>query len=281
MNDSESDAHVKRGRKRRRASPLWRSTRMRVVVGLLVLAPFVAGAWWWSSGRAATATGEAADRVITGAAALGFAVEEILLAGREKSARASVMKAIGLRRGHPLFGFDPESVRRRLERLPWVRSATVRRMLPGSVVVELIERQPLAIWQHKGAFSLVDAEGAVIERASLEGFGGLLTVVGKDAPGHAAELIDVLAGEPEVMMRTKAAVWVAERRWNLHLENGVVVQLPEVDPASAVARLAAYERDHGVLEQGVAVLDLRLPDRLIVRTERQAPPSPVRPGQRT
>jgi len=281
MKDSENDTDVKRGRKRRWASPLWRSARMRPILGLLVLAPFVAGAWWWSSGRAATAAGEAADRAIAGAAALGFAVDEILLAGRDKSARASVMMAIGLRRGQPIFGFDPESVRRRLERLPWVRSATVRRMLPGTVVVELIERQPLAIWQHKGAFSLVDAEGAVIERASLEGFGGLLTVVGMDAPGHAADLIDTLAGEPAVMMRTKAAVRVAGRRWNLHLENGVVVQLPEVDAASAVSRLAAYERAHGVLEQGIAVLDLRLPDRLIVRTEPEAEPSPPHPGKRT
>ena len=281
MKDSDSDASVNRGRKRRRASPIWRSTRLRIVLGLLVFAPFAAGAWWWSSGRAATAAGEAADRAIACAAALGFSVDEILLAGREMSARASVMKAIGLRRGHPIFGFDPESVRRRLERLPWVRSATVRRMLPGTVVVELFERQPLAIWQHKGAFSLVDAEGAVIEHASLEGFSGLLTVVGKDAPGHAAELIEVLAGEPEVMMRTKAAVRVAERRWNLHLENGIVVQLPELDPASALTRLATYERAHGVLEQGVAVLDLRLPDRLILRTDSEAERSLVRPGQRT
>ena len=280
MKDSESDTGVKRGRKRRRASPLWRSARMRFVLGLLVLAPLAAGAWWWSSGRAATVAGEAADSAVASAATLGFAVDEILLAGREKSARASVMKAIGLRRGHPIFGIDLASVRRRLEGLPWVRSAIVRRMLPATVVVELIERHPLVHWQHEGAFALVDAEGAVIERAPLEGVSGLLTVVGKDAPGHAAELIDALAGEPAVMMRTKAAVRVAERRWNLHLENGIIVQLPEVDPASALARLAAYERARGVLEQGVAVLDLRLPDRLIVRTGREAEPGPLRPGQR-
>src|SRR5262249_10251565 len=119
----------------------------------------------------------------------------------------------------------------------------------------------------------------------LDTFGRLPMVVGDDAPAHAESLLLLLATEPELMARVAAAVRIGQRRWTLHLDNGVDVALPEEDAASAWARLAALERSDRVLERDVAALDLRQPDRLIARLGTEAaarlaapPAAPAKPG---
>ena len=173
--------------------------------------------------------------------------------------------AVALKRGAPILGYDLAAAKSRIEALPWIRSATVERMLPDTVLISVHEREPLALWQDHGKFALVDASGKVILRDGLEKFSGLLMVIGDGAPKHAADLVAMLGLEPELMGRVKAATWVGGRRWDLHLDDGIDVRLPEKDPTSAWLKLAEYERNHGVLGSNVQVLDLRLPDRLIVQ----------------
>jgi cell division protein FtsQ len=158
-----------------------------------------------------------------------------------------------------------------------VRSATVERRLPAAIHVRLIERRPLALWQHRGRISVIDRGGEVISGAEPKAFTRLLLVVGADAPDHTPDLLAMLNGEPELRTRVSAAVRVRGRRWNLHLDDGIDVRLPEQDPA------AAAEREHGVLGRDVAIIDLRLPDRLVVRTTSEAAPkrAPGRAGEET
>jgi cell division protein FtsQ len=142
------------------------------------------------------------------------------------------------------------------------------------------ERQPIAIWQHKGEFALIDHTGEVIMRHGLARFSDLIVVVGKEAPKRASSLLHMLSAAPELIPFVKAAQWVGERRWNLRLKGGIDVRLPEADAAAAWQRLADYERAHRVLERDVQVLDLRIPDRLIVR-KTPRPESDKKKGQET
>ena len=152
-----------------------------------------------------------------------------------------------------------------MQALPWVRHASVRRVLPDTLVVEIIERRPLALWQHDKKFALIDEEGHVILREDVGPFSRLMVVVGEDAPANAMALVRMLASEPDLMARVKAAVRVGGRRWNLHMADGIDVKLPEQDPERAWRRLGDYQRQHRVLDKPVRVLDLRLDDRLVVR----------------
>ena len=99
----------------------------------------------------------------------------------------------------------------------------------------------------------------------LQRFSELVVVVGKEARVHTSNLLALLAAAPELEHMVKSAVWVSGRRWNLHLKGDIHVQLPEENPAAAWIRLEKYEKAHHVLERDVTVLDLRMPDRLIVR----------------
>lgn len=255
-----------RGPARRRAVPLWRTKWATGFAGLALVTGIGTGIWWIvDSGVATAAYRKAHAATLSGTVALGFRIEEILVTGRSETPQKDLLAAIGLHRGAPIFAFDPDAARAKIEALPWVKSAAVERMLPNTVVLRIRERRPLAIWQNNGRFALIDGEGRVIKRDGLERYAGLLLVVGDDAPTHAADLIGMLAAEPALRDRVKAAVRVGGRRWDVRLKNDVDVRLPEENPAAAWKRLAEYEHRHGVLERDVQVLDLRIPDRLIVR----------------
>ena len=88
---------------------------------------------------------------------------------------------------------------------------------------------------------------------------------------------DILARHRDVLERTQAMVKIGERRWNLKLHNNVDVLLPEGHEAAAVRRLEELQREQRLLDRPIAAIDMRLPDRLVVRQLPQAaPPQPER-----
>ncbi len=214
--------------------------------------------------------GRQVERALQGAYAIsaeaGLAVQDVLVVGRERTGKEDILGALGVERGAPILAFDPHAAKARLEELPWIRQVVVERRLPGLVFVELQEREAMAIWQLKGKLAVIDRDGAVIPGAKVSRFAELPLVVGEDAPEHAADLLHIIRSEPDLGGLVKAAIRVGGRRWNLRLRGGIDVQLPEADSAAAWAQLAGIERSHGVLQRDVSMIDLRLPDRLIVRT---------------
>ncbi|MBP5857735.1 cell division protein FtsQ/DivIB [Marivibrio halodurans] len=195
----------------------------------------------------------------------GLALREVFVVGRKETDRAAILEAVDGDIGDPILRLDPDEIRERLLALGWIARAEVERHLPDTIVVRLIERRAAAIWQHDGEFALIDRQGTVIGGEDVSRHGHLKLVVGEGAPEETAHLLDVLEREPALQARVVAAVWMGERRWNLRLDNGVDVRLPEDDPADAWTRLARLERDHGLLARAVDAIDLRQPDRLIVR----------------
>lgn len=202
--------------------------------------------------------------------AAGLNVQEITVRGRYRTPRQDVMTALGVVRGEPILKIDVEAARQRLERLEWVSSATVTRLLPDMIHIELVERQPYAIWQRGGRLALVDRFGHVITESGLQGFRHLPMVVGFGAARHAAELIDALEREPELYARIQAMVRVADRRWNLRLENGVDVKLPETGINAALRDIVALDREKRILSRDIQAIDLRLPDRLTIKLTPEA-----------
>lgn len=207
----------------------------------------------------------ASGRLLEASAALGLKVADIRVVGRKTTDRETILDALGARLGTPILGVDLARARQRLESLPWVRSAVIERRLPDTLYVHLVERDPLALWQHDHKIELIDRTGAVIPVARLDRFAKLPMVVGPDAASHAAELLTMLRSEPDLASRVTAAVRVGGRRWNLRLDNSIDVLLPAEDPAAAWADLARLERTSAILQRNVQAIDMRLPDRLVVR----------------
>jgi cell division protein FtsQ len=241
------------------------------LAGLLVLASVIGliGSGW--AGRKLDALGEGLAQAT---AAFGLSVDEVFVEGRTRTNPGRLLAAVGVARGDPIFGFDPQAAKSRIEALTWVRQVTVERRLPSVIYLRVEERNPIALWQVEGQMAVIDETGAVIAGARPEDFAGLTLVVGPDAPIHTAGLLHLLDSEPELRRRVVAAVRVGGRRWNLRFHGGTDVRLPETGAAEAWAQFARIERQHGVLQRDVDSIDLRQPDRLVVRTAPDEDPPP-------
>jgi cell division protein FtsQ len=258
-------AGAKGGRKR--PMPRWAKRSIRGGIAVAVFALALAGpAWLWQSGWVATATNSLFKSAAYALAGAGIRVDEVLLEGRTHESASRITKALDIQRGTPLMAIDLDAARSRLEQLPWIRVASIERQYPGTIRVKIVERRPLALWQRKNELVLVDEKGDVITSRKLDRFHKMLVLVGKDAPAHATALLSILSREPDLKRRVNAAVRVGDRRWNIRMDNGVYVRLPENDALEAWRRFARLERQHKLLKQDLLSIDLRIPDQLIVRT---------------
>jgi cell division protein FtsQ len=210
-------------------------------------------------------------------AASGLRVTDIVIEGRANTPEAMVWAAIGVNKGDPILGFSLEDTRANIEMIPWVEHATVERRLPGTLVVNLQERLPFAIWQNQGKFVLVDRTGQVVANQDVAAFRHLPLIVGLGAPAAAAALLDALQQRPALLEKISASVRVGERRWNLRMVSGTDVMLPEGHEVVALDRLIQLQQDHAVLDRPLSAIDLRLPDRLVFRPKADGKDSAVVP----
>ena len=261
-----------------RARLLWRRTRARLHTGLMVVAVLggvgLAVSGFQSLGRGTDFGISLGD---LGARA-GLKVTDIVLEGRDKTPLPAIARALSIRKGDPILAFSPREAQKRLEAINWVQSATVLRRLPGTIVVQITERRPFAVWQMDGKFVLIDRAGAVVTDSDVGTFSSeLLLVVGDGAEKAAADLIDALATQPTLQARVATAVWVGKRRWNLQMKGGTEVLLPEGAAMQALARLVELQASHALLDRSLKLVDLRLPDRLTLRPNPEPKPPPAAP----
>jgi cell division protein FtsQ len=195
----------------------------------------------------------------------GLRITDVVIEGRANTPEPLLRAALGVSIGDPILGFSVEMARQRVKTLSWVEHATVERRLPGTVVVFLQERRPFAIWQNQAKFVLIDRSGQLVANQNVAEFRQLPLVVGPGAPAAAAMLIDALMDRPGLQKRVIAAVRVGERRWNLRLNNGADVMLPEGHEVEALDRLTQLQQDHALLDRPLAAIDMRLGDRLVLR----------------
>ncbi len=251
-----------------RRKPWPRHRRLMLLCGGIGVAAMLAaagGTWMLQSGWIGRQWTTLAAVIGDQVADAGFVVRRVLAEGRGETTSSDVLRALEVRIGQPIFALDLDAARDRLERLPWVESATVERRLPDTLHVRLVEAEPLVLWQRQQKLYLVARSGKVVESAAIERFADLLVVVGPDAPEHAAELLDMLASQPELRRHVTAAVRVGRRRWNLRLDDAIDVKLPEEGSDAAWLELARLEREFGLLARDLAVIDLREPARFVVR----------------
>ncbi len=252
---------------RKRAWPrgVWTVIRFGLPAAL-TLAILGAGAWLAVSDEGARLVAKAAEDALSFSARSGLRVENVLVTGRKRVTRRAVETALQARRGMPIVAFDPHAAKARLEKLAWVRSATVERRLPDTILIRINERRPLALWQLKGRLALIDVDGKVITRWKLSRYWRLPLVVGAGAPKHAAAIIRMLHAHPRVNARVRALVRVSARRWDLNFKNGVIARLPEKNAARAMVTLDRLVQRDRLLDRGVVAIDLRFKDRLVIRT---------------
>ena len=225
--------------------------------------------------RAMTSVGETIGRA-------GFTVKRVDVVGIRNMDSAPVYEIALDQRTMAMPLVDVDAIRERLLRFGWVKDARVSRRLPDTLVIDIVERQPAALWQDRDQLALIDADGVVIDRVPVTQMPDLPLLIGPNANLHERDLNALLDVAPTLKAQLVSATWVGGRRWDLKLQTGETIALPEGKEAAktALAKFADLDKSTGLLGRGLVRFDLRLPGKMIVRLPRvPGEPAPTPPAQ--
>ncbi len=194
----------------------------------------------------------------------GYAAEQIRFSGLKRMGGATVLKAIGIKPGGSLVGFDANHARSILLNLDWVQEASVRVLPPNRLEIDIGEREPFAVWQRDGNYYVIDREGAAIASFEASRFPHLMLVSGEGAQETVSQLVNQLEAWPELQSRIKAAARVGKRRWTLYFAGGRQALLPEKKVEQALASLTDLDARFGILTSGIEQVDLRLAGSMVM-----------------
>ena len=174
---------------------------------------------------------------------------------------------------------DVSDIRKRLLEFGWVKDARVSRRFPDTLVIDIVERKPAALWQDEDRLTLIDAEGVVLDRVPVAQMPDLPLLIGKGANGQAAPLDRLLTKAPSLKAQLLSATWIGQRRWDLAFQSGELLMLPEGEAAatSALTRFAKMDQSAGLLGRGFVSFDLRNPNKTMTVRLPRKPGEPVVP----
>src|SRR4051794_31608347 len=260
---------------RGRLSRAWRRTtlpltRLRLprFAGVSLCLSFVLAAGLYGAlkgGHIPQLTAAIKDTADGAANAAGMRIETVSLSGQRQVSREEIFAAAGVTDHSSLLFLDVADARARLEAIPWVAEATVRKFYPDRLQITLTEREPFALWQINGKVQVIAADGTVLSNRVEPRLAVLPFVVGPGAAAAARDFLAVLDAYPAIRDQVRASILVAERRWNLRLKSGLDVRLPDTEVERALETLARLDRDKALLSRDITAVDLRLADRVTVR----------------
>ena len=199
------------------------------------------------------------------ARALGFGVDIVTVSGASHMSEPRILAIAGISSKNSLPFFDVAAARARLEADPLVKQASVRKLYPNQIVVDILERTPYGVWQKDGQVRAIAADGAPIDEVRDSRYADLPFVVGEGANARVREFSALIDAMGEAKPRVEAGVLIGQRSWNLKLKSGIEVKLPEINPEGAIATLMRLQRQSRLLDRDVLALDFRSPDRVFVR----------------
>lgn len=202
----------------------------------------------------------------------GWGLDDVVISGRNRSTKEEILKVLNLNRGDNVLEINLYDLKNKVETLPWVRNAVVKRsFFPNVISVEIEEKQVSAIWQYKENFYPVDFDGKVIN-ADFRTQEPVLLIVGEGAPENVTALLNAINdGGDAVLKRIKVANFISKRRWNLILDDikdGITIKMPEDDVEKAWKKLLKLNTTKGILKRKLTIIDLRLKDKVVVKLKK-------------
>jgi cell division protein FtsQ len=204
------------------------------------------------------------------ARALGMPIEGVTISGAKELSEDEIFAATGITTRDSLPFLDAAQVRERVKEIPMVREASVRKLYPSRLLIEVEERAPYALWQVNGQVQVISADGMAIDQLVDDRLSHMAFVVGEDANLRVPEYLKILENAGDLREQIRAGVLIAGRRWNIKLESGLEIKLPEREPEKVFANFARHAREMRILDKDLLSVDLRIADRMVVRLSAEA-----------
>ena len=209
-----------------------------------------------------------AHKLLAFSADSGLRLEKIIIKGRVNTTEEAIMTALDTEWYAPMLGLDLKHMHDAVLELGWVRGVEIKRVLPSRLVVTLDERQALALYQDDEGHQVIDQNGAIIAGVKPEKFTHLPVIKGVNAPANAKKILDLLKTEAALYNDVWSLTYQSNRRWDVYLRNNIRIQLPELNTDLAWSKLAEMDRLHQLTKRDVMNIDLRVPNKLVIRPTR-------------
>ena len=202
----------------------------------------------------------------------GFEVKHVEIQGIHHMDRLPVYSVALDQNSTAMPLVDLSEIRNKLLQYGWVADARVSRRLPDTLLVDIVERQPSAIWQYQGKLNLIDKNGVVLQPVDPQAMPDLPIVIGPNANLHSTGLSALMDAAPRLKPMVAGASWVGDRRWDIRFNTGETLALPEGDQAARDAYAKFDRLDQAgtrLLGQGFVHFDMRLPGKTVVRVSQE------------
>jgi len=207
------------------------------------------------------------------AANVGFEVKRVEITGMDRVEQLKVYDIVLAEKDRAMPLVDIDKIRSDLINYGWIKDVRVTRRLPDTMVVDIIERKPTAVWQRGGIYSLIDDQGVELEKIGATEVGKLPVINGEGADRQVVALGKLLDSAQSLKDQVAGASWVGNRRWDLRFKTGETLSLPEGDvlAAQALVNFTRMDGVHRLLGRDIIHFDLRDPDRAYMRRAAKEP----------
>lgn len=238
---------------------------IRGVTVFCVCIGIISSLYLWRSGQFELWLNSAENKVEDSLVDAGLTVEKIDITGELQTSEGEILETAGIEIGQPLLAVNIKDIKERVELLNWVKTATIARKMPDGVSMSIVEHQPAALWQLDNKLWILSDEGVRITDQGLEYFSDLPMISGSGADENLEGLMTVVSQNIELFDRVETASWVGGRRWDLILDNGIKIMLPENGIETAWHNLTEFERQEQLLAKNILAIDFRIEDKTVVR----------------
>ena len=166
-----------------------------------------------------------------------------------------------------LIGLNFNSIKEIVESSEWVKRASIKKVLPSTLKINVTENDPYAIYFQEGKSFLIDLDGSIITEINLNNYeDDLLFVRGENSPELLEQLIrDISIAFPNLTQTLEEVEFIEKRRWNLKLNNKLLVKLPDENIQQSLKNLKQLFEEQEVMESNIIEIDLRIQGRAALK----------------
>ncbi|MDX2050293.1 MAG: FtsQ-type POTRA domain-containing protein [Rickettsiaceae bacterium] len=194
----------------------------------------------------------------------GYSLEKIVIRGQKNLTSAEITSALNADVGTPIFHINLNHARQSLENNRWVKHAIIQRKLPNKIVINIKERDAVAIWQMHQKLHVIDQDGKVLQDVYASNYKNLIHVVGEDANIYAAKLLEDINSNPNFAKKIVNAVRFGKRRWDINLKENINVKMPEDSFLDKYRYLIKLDKEGKLFGNNIKSIDLRDNDRIYI-----------------
>ena len=201
-----------------------------------------------------------------------LSISKILVKGAQEPLKKEIIILVQNAATEGFSALKAQALREKIQDINKVEKAFVKLSTDGLVFVEVIQRKEAVVYFNNHLYEVLDSNGIILSiKQDYQGLSSFPLLVGKDGQKNINELLSLVNEIGSYQSEVLYYEWVGERRWDVHMKNGLVFKLPENNLSEGLVVMRMFLNETDKLLKPIVSVDLRNIDKPIIKF-RKAPP---------